>query len=89
MREAHLHHRLLHSRILGCSRIRAIRPSPAGLEIEAEIGAAVPSEGVGSPILVLAMAPIEAKLAVGADIRLNANPQNAFVFPCLDKACQA
>ncbi|MEE8439233.1 MAG: ABC transporter ATP-binding protein [Micropepsaceae bacterium] len=71
------------------ARIRAIRPSPAGLEIEAEIGAAAPSEGVGSPILVLAMAPIEAKLAVGADIRLNANPQNAFVFPCLDKACQA
>ena len=71
------------------ARIRAIRPSPAGLEIEAEIGAEAASEGGESPILVLATAPIEAKLAVGGEIRLQANPENALVFPCFDKPGQA
>jgi len=66
------------------ARIRAIRPSAAGLEIEAGI---VPEEVLGEDKegdLVLAMAPIGKNLAVGEEIRLRANPENAFVFPCLD-----
>ena len=71
------------------ARIRAIRPSQAGLEIEAEIAASELPKGAKAPISVLAAAPNDAKLAVGAEIQLSAHPENALVFPCLDEACQA
>jgi iron(III) transport system ATP-binding protein len=71
------------------ARIQAIRPSQAGLEIEAEIEASELPLGVEAPVSVLAAAPNDAKLAVGAEIRLSAHPENALVFPCLDEACQA
>jgi iron(III) transport system ATP-binding protein len=71
------------------ARIRTIRPSASGLEIEAEME---PGEALGAdkgPNLVLATAPMGTNLAVGEEIRLQANPENAVVFPCLDKGCQA
>lgn len=71
------------------ARIRAIRPSQAGLEIEADIAASELPNGAKAPILVLAAAPNDAKLTVGAEIRLSAHPENALVFPCLDEACRA
>ena len=71
------------------ARIRAIRPSQAGLEIEAEIAASELPKGAQAPISVLAAAPNDAKLTLGAEIRLSALPENALVFPCFDKACRA
>jgi iron(III) transport system ATP-binding protein len=71
------------------AKIRSILPSPAGLEIEAEIGAGAAPDSGGAPVLVLATAPIDAKLSVGGDIQLRAKPENAFVFPCFEQPCQA
>ena len=71
------------------AKIRSILPSPAGLEIEAEIGEGGAPDSGGAPVLVLATAPIDAKLSVGGDIQLRAKPENAFVFPCFEQPCQA
>ncbi len=71
------------------AHVRAIRPSLAGLEIEAELGPEALPSGAEGPSVVLASAPIGAKLTLGGDIRLSARPEDAFVFPCLDKGCRA
>ncbi len=71
------------------ARIRAIRPSQSGLEIEAEIEPSAAHNEAQEPISVLAAAPNDAKLSIGAEIRLKADPKNALVFPCLDEAFQA
>ncbi len=71
------------------ARIRAIRPSLAGLEIEAELSPGAVPEGVESPSIVHAAAPVGARLRPGDEIRLSASLDAAFVFPCLDKGCRA
>ena len=71
------------------AQIRAIRPAQAGLEIEAEIEASDLPRGAEAPDLVLAMVQNDANLRVGDEIRLNADPKNALLFPCLDEPSRA
>lgn len=72
------------------ARVLAVRPHGASLEIEAAIEADVLREGVEAPAFVrAAAAATETGLSPGASIRLAADPADAFVFPCLDKACRA
>jgi len=71
------------------ARIRAVRPSLAGLEIEVELAPGAIPAGVEAPETVLAAAPSGTRLSPGAEIRLAATPEEAFVFPCLGKACRA
>jgi iron(III) transport system ATP-binding protein len=71
------------------ARVTAVRPQGGELEVEAELEAAALPEGVEAPGVVRAAAPLGTAIAAGALIRLNANPADAFVFPCLDKVCRA
>lgn len=70
------------------ARIMAVRPHGSGSEIEASIEASALPQGVEAPAFVRAAAPQGANLAPGARIHLAASPADAFVFPCLDKACR-
>jgi iron(III) transport system ATP-binding protein len=71
------------------ARILAVRPSLAGIEVEAELLPGAVPDGVEAPETVLAAAPSGTRLSPGAQIRLAAAPGEAFVFPCLDKGCRA
>jgi iron(III) transport system ATP-binding protein len=71
------------------ARIRAVRPAPAGLEIEAEIEASELPEGSEAPDSVLATAQNDANLRVGDEVRIIADPKNALLFPCLDEPSRA
>jgi iron(III) transport system ATP-binding protein len=71
------------------ARVVAVRPQGGQLEVEAALEKAALPEGVEAPAIVRAAAPHHLSLAVGAEIRLQANPEDAFVFPCLDKICRA
>jgi iron(III) transport system ATP-binding protein len=64
------------------------RPHDGHLEFEAAIDHAALAEGMEAPALIRANAPLSAGLAVGAAVKLAANPAEAFIFPCLDKACR-
>jgi hypothetical protein len=41
---------------------------------------------VEAPMSVRAAAPLDARIVPGVDIRLAARPEDAFVFPCRDRA---
>jgi iron(III) transport system ATP-binding protein len=71
------------------ARVLAVRPQGGQLEVEAVIEASSLPEGVEAPMSVRAAAPLEAVIAPGAEIRLFAHPEDAFVFPCLDRVCRA
>jgi iron(III) transport system ATP-binding protein len=71
------------------AKVLSVRPMGGQLEVEAAIEASSLPAGVEAPISVWAAAPLEASLAPGADIRLFARPEDAFVFPCLNRVCRA
>jgi iron(III) transport system ATP-binding protein len=68
--------------------VLSARPHDGHLEFEAAIEAGALPAGVESPRLIRANAPLAAGLAPGSAVKLAANPADAFVFPCLDKACR-
>ena len=70
------------------ARVTSVRPHGAGAEIEASIESAALPQGVEAPAFVRAAAPFDAALIPGARIHLTARPADAFVFPCLEKACR-
>ena len=70
------------------ARVLSARPHDGHLEFEAAIERAQLPAGVEAPALIRANAPLGAGLAPGAAVKLAANPADAFVFPCLDKACR-
>ena len=70
------------------ARVLAVRPHGGQLEVEAAIPASALPEGVEAPMSVRAAAPLESGIVPGADIRLSARPEDAFVFPCRDPACR-
>jgi iron(III) transport system ATP-binding protein len=70
------------------ARVLAVRPFAGQLEIEASIvGSGLP-QGVEAPTSVRAAAPLNASLAVGAEVKLTARPEDALVFPCRDDICR-
>ena len=71
------------------ARVIGVRPQGGILEVEAALDAAALPEGVDAPPVILAAAALGAEIGPGAAIRLQANPEDAFVFPCLDKGCRA
>jgi iron(III) transport system ATP-binding protein len=71
------------------ARILAVRPPGGQLEVEVALETAALPEGVEAPAIVRAAAPLGAVLAPGAAVRLQAEPHDALVFPCLDKVCRA
>jgi iron(III) transport system ATP-binding protein len=71
------------------ARVVAVRPQGGQLEVEAALETAALPEGVEAPAIVRAAAPLGAVLPAGSQIRLQADPRDAFVFPCLDKVCRA
>jgi iron(III) transport system ATP-binding protein len=70
------------------ARVLAVRPQGGQLEVEAVIEPVSLPEGVEAPMSVRAAAPLEAGISPGAEIRLNARPEDAFVFPCRDRVCR-
>jgi iron(III) transport system ATP-binding protein len=70
------------------ARVLAIRPYAGQLEVEAALINDVLPEGVEIPMSIRAAAPAGAGLVPGADIRLAADPDEAFVFPCRDEICR-
>ena len=70
------------------ARVNAVRPHGASLEIEVSIEPAGLPQGVEAPGFVRASAPPAASVSPGERIHLAASPADAFVFPCLDKACR-
>jgi iron(III) transport system ATP-binding protein len=68
------------------ARVLSARPHDGHLEFEAAIDQEALPEGVEAPALIRANAPLTAGLAPGAAVKLAANPADAFVFPCLDRA---
>jgi iron(III) transport system ATP-binding protein len=70
------------------ARVLSARPHDGHLEFEAAIDRGALSDGMEAPALIRANAPLSAGLAPGAAVKLAANPADAFVFPCLDKACR-
>ena len=71
------------------ARVVGVRPQGGILEVEAAFDAAVLPAGVDAPAVIRAAAALGTELSPGASIRLQANPEDAFVFPCLDKGCRA
>jgi iron(III) transport system ATP-binding protein len=71
------------------ARVLAVRPQGGQLEVEAQIEPSSLPEGVEAPMSVRAAAPLEAGIAPGAEVRLFARPEEAFVFPCRDRVCRA
>ena len=70
------------------ARVLAVRPYAGQLEVEAAIEPSALPHGVEAPIYVRAQAPLAAGLTPGAEVRLAAEPEDAFVFPCRDKICR-
>jgi len=70
------------------ARVLAVRPQGGQLEVEAAIEPVSLPAGVEAPMSVRAAAPLEAKISPGAEIRLAARPEDAFVFPCHDRVCR-
>jgi len=70
------------------ARVVAVRPFAGRLEIEVTIAQSALPEGVEAPMLVRASAPMEAAVVPGAEIRLTARPEDAFVFPCHGTQCR-
>jgi len=70
------------------ARVASVRPLGAGAEIEAAIESSAMPSGIEAPAFVRAAAPSATPLAVGARVHLAADPKDAFVFPCLDRACR-
>ncbi len=66
-----------------------VRPFGGATEVEARIVPDFLPEGVESPATVRASAPPGALLIPGLEIRLEADPNDGFVFPCFDKVCWA
>jgi len=75
------------------ARVVSVRPSGNGLEVEAMLESGTLPQGVEGPAIIRAMAPNGAvwdqAVRPGAEIRLSASPEDAFVFPCLDRGCRA
>jgi iron(III) transport system ATP-binding protein len=71
------------------ARVTSVRPCSGQLEVEAVIEPAGLPQGVEAPTSVRAIAPFDAGLVPGANIRLTARPEDALVFPCRDKVCRA
>jgi iron(III) transport system ATP-binding protein len=71
------------------ARVLAVRPHGGGLEVEAVIEPSSLPLGVEAPMSVRAAAPLDAGVVPGAEIRLFARPEEAFVFPCRDRVCRA
>ncbi|MGQ0742236.1 MAG: ABC transporter ATP-binding protein [Alphaproteobacteria bacterium] len=70
------------------ARVIAVRPHGAHCEIEVNIEASGVPSGVEAPAFVRAAAPADKAVAQGACVYLSADPADAFVFPCQDKACR-
>jgi iron(III) transport system ATP-binding protein len=70
------------------AKVLAVRPQGGQLEVEAAIEPVSLPAGVEAPMSVRATAPLEAKISPGAEIRLAARPEDAFVFPCHDRVCR-
>ena len=68
--------------------VMSARPHDGHLEFEAAIDPAALAAGIETPALIRANAPLSAGLVPGAAVKLAANPAEAFIFPCLDKACR-
>ncbi len=68
------------------ARVLAVRPHGGQLEVEAAIDRSSLPPGVDAPMSVRAAAPLDARIVPGADIRLSARPEDAFVFPCRDRS---
>ena len=71
------------------ARVLAVRPYAGQLEVEAAFLPHALPEGLEAPAIVRAAAPLHMALAPGAEIRLAAEPKDAFVFPCRDIICRA
>ena len=70
------------------AHVVSARPHDGHLEFEAAVDTASLPPGIEAPALIRANAPLTAGLLPGAAVRLAANPKDAFVFPCVDKACR-
>jgi iron(III) transport system ATP-binding protein len=71
------------------ARVLAVRPYAGQLEVEAAFLPHALPEGLEAPAMVRAAAPLHLALAPGAEVRLAAEPKDAFVFPCRDIICRA
>jgi len=71
------------------AKVLAVRPYAGQLEVEAALESLSLPEGVEVPTFVRAAAPMEAAIVPGAEVRLFARPEDAFVFPCRDKVCRS
>jgi iron(III) transport system ATP-binding protein len=70
------------------AKVLAVRPQGGQLEIEADIMPSSLPAGVEAPMSVRAVAPLDAGIGPGAEIRLFAKAEDAFVFPCRDRVCR-
>jgi iron(III) transport system ATP-binding protein len=70
------------------AKVLAVRPFAGQLEVEAAIEQSSLPAGVAAPIFIRAAAPLEAAILPGAEVRLSARPEDAFVFPCRDEVCR-
>jgi iron(III) transport system ATP-binding protein len=70
------------------ARVVAVRPFAGHLEVEVTIAQSALPEGTEAPMLVRALAPLEAAIVPGAEIRLSARPEDAFIFPCRGTLCR-
>jgi iron(III) transport system ATP-binding protein len=70
------------------AQVLAVRPYAGQLEVEAAFLSRGLSDGLEVPAMVRAAAPLSAALAPGAEVRLAARPEDAFVFPCRDEICR-
>jgi iron(III) transport system ATP-binding protein len=71
------------------ARVLAVRPYAGQLEVEAAFLPHTLPEGLEAPAIVRAAAPLHMTLEPGAEVRLAAEPKDAFVYPCRDKICRA
>jgi iron(III) transport system ATP-binding protein len=70
------------------AKVFAVRPHGAHAEIEVNIDNTALPAGVEAPVFVRAAAPAGLTPEPGARVYLSADPSDAFVFPCQDKACR-
>ena len=68
------------------ARVLSVCPVAGGIEVEAALAPDSVPAGVESPAAVRASAALDAGLAPGAYVHLEADPKDAFVFACLGKA---
>ena len=71
------------------ARVLAVRPFAGQREVEAAFLPHALPEGLEAPAIVRAAAPLNTLLEPGAEVRLAAEPKDAFVFPCRDIICRA